>query len=1060
MARPRRRIKTETHIDTFRTFSDEYLSVTRGLFTPVIRKRGKSYFDNQRVRFDSLDETGVNFRAQGNAGRYYSVFLSGRNISLSSCDCPFTGYCKHIWAALLTAVDEGIPLGLEEPDEFFPESSDFPGEPKTSAISELPERKSWVASMLRDPIPTRIKESKKQYQLIFLMGVYGIRFRNPEIYVRPSLRYIKKNGDPGAVSEFRDSAALKDPGSAELMLLNACLRYEGKRLDLHTALGYFLGEQGITVYKDSPKDSVKIRFLRPEKIEVDFEPEYLDGEVLFHPLIILKSSGEEDCTLLPDYCSFDFQGARKFLFYPLTGILALIPLSDLREIRILDLLGNTHHKWQPGDIDELIERMPEGIISPAEISTDVRITEGKPGIILEILDMGKSLILTFSFDESDFPDVNAVRHDEGYWELSTINYESAVDEARNIAENIGGIMDEVSHLRLDIPLSEFLRDKAAGLLEKGIELRLGRNGMRIRRPSDFRIESKSGIDWLELNVSIDHLERRLDGFNPAGRLFHTGSDYILLDDEQLEKLLLLEQLPADASGGVRFHPDDIGTVQILGSLADEFDDSRLERTREIIARLKKGFEYQEKPAAALLKAELRDYQKTGLEWLRFLKTFNLGGILADDMGLGKTVQTIALLADAVETGEWRGPFLVVAPLSTIPNWAAEFSRFLPGMVVKVHVGNNRGELEENPEGVVLTTYQILQRDSDAFASVEWKLLCIDESQNIKNSSTKTFKAVHRLSAVHTLALSGTPIENSVMELWSVMEIVNPGLLGPRERFKRRYLNSSKEGDVKRMGELRKRVAPFILRRTKDVVAGDLPSKEEIVRTITLAPSERRFYDRLKKDLRDEVKRIISEGRRDISAANAVLLALLRLRQAAISPALLGEKPESSSKIDEVLYLLETLLAEDHKVLIFSQFVKVLDILRGRLEGSSIEYAYLDGSLSLKARESAIRTFKNEKSVFLISLKAGGTGLNLTEADYVFILDPWWNPAVESQAIDRTHRIGQNRPVIAYKFISSDTVEEHILELQESKRKIAEDILGFDSSIISRMDTGEILKLFS
>jgi superfamily II DNA or RNA helicase len=1044
----RRRAPIEAFNESPETFSPQHLNAARSLFTPRIRQRGKTYFEDLRVLFDQNSPLGAEFEVEGSGGRYYKVSLivDGTDLSGSSCNCPYQDYCKHIWAALLEAVEEALPLRSLESDLSFPDSP------------AAPVRDSWVSSRLLVPVP-QTSGKVKQYRLIFLIGAFGIHFRNPEFYVRPALRYIKANGELGAISDFRESAVLNDIQALEQMLLDACLKYEGNRLNLYTALGYFQGKHALQAYTDNPDPGRPIRIFQPDGIEVDFEPELQSNEIVFRPLIILKSRDENDYCLIPEECVLDLQGVEKILYHRPSGTLALIKLTNYRENRVLELLVSSIRGWLPSDIQELLDLMPGEDIKHAEISTNVRIIESQPKIKLDIHNVEDAIVIRFHFDESELQDTMPIRHDDGYWQIARIDYQTAMGTARQIAENLNGTPESTDSIRLETSLVDFLMQQAPNLLDMGLELRLGRNRVRIRRPTEFRIESSSGIDWLELRVSIDQQEQNLRNLDPASPLLFTGTDYILLNDEQLEKMILMEGIPRDPSGHARIHPDDIGSVESLGSLANEIDDSRLERSRAIIAKLKTGFNHEEKPVSPLLMTELRDYQKTGLEWLRFLKTFGLGGILADDMGLGKTVQTIALLADALEKGE-KAPYLVVAPLSTIPNWSSEFTRFLPGMHVRVHIGIGREKLGTSPDGVVLTTYQILQRDIEDFASIRWNLLCIDESQNIKNSATKSFKAVRRLSADLKLALSGTPIENSVMELWSVMEIVNSGLLGPRDRFKRRYLKASADGVEKRMAELRRRVAPFILRRTKDVVADDLPPKEEIVRTVELSVSQRRFYNRLKNELREQVRQIITENRSGLSAANAVLTALLRLRQAAISPALLGEKPETSSKLDEVLYLLDTVLAEGHKVLIFSQFVKVLKILGNRLEENGIEYAYLDGSLSSRAREAAIQSFRENMDVFLISLKAGGTGLNLTEADYVFILDPWWNPAVETQAIDRSHRIGQNRPVIAYKFIAADTVEERIIELQENKRRIAEDILGFDSSIVSRMDPEEILKLFN
>ncbi|WP_020610707.1 DEAD/DEAH box helicase [Sediminispirochaeta bajacaliforniensis] len=1028
-------------------FTSKHLVAAKHLFEPIIRHRGAEYFREGRVAFESLSPEGAFFSVEGSRGMPYSVVLrtkgdKGDDLSASSCNCPYDDFCKHIWASLLTAINDKLPLpsGLGISKSFSRASGE-----------------SWVRDLIKEP-QHPVRDPKKRFRLLFLIGPYPSYAFRSKLFVRPALRYIRQDGELGAISNFRDSAHLADVSDREKMLLSSCLEYEGNRLDLHTGIGYLLGEKGIPAYVDNGQTPpVPITIFPVEGLEVDFRPQLEEnGEVEFQPLLAYIDSQGRRQHVAARECLLDRRGAEKFLFHPLSGLLALVPVDNGTENRALDLLVNGLLPWRPENIRELERLLPKEQISLAEVKTEFRFSDNIPRLTLDITEVPQGLEFSVGIDHASLPDSEVSLHADGYWVIPRVDYQAALKQVSRSMGASEGFSPDASLFRVNMTLVQFLKEKAHELLAAGLLLRL--NSIPIHPAGEIRIESASGVDWLDLRVSIDGQDIGTHSLDLSRRLLSAEDHFIVLDDDQVDRLIHLNELDRGKSGSFRLYPNDIATVQDLGSLIDGIDDPRLERSRNIIARLETGFDTRQEPPSPLLRAKLREYQKTGLEWLRFLERYNLGGILADDMGLGKTIQTIALLADTLRRGD-SGPYLIVAPVSVVPNWASEFHRFLPEMEVTIHIGTDRAPLGKAPRGVVLTSYQILRLDAGEFTSISWHLLCLDESQNIKNAATKTYKTVRTLSADRALALSGTPIENSVMELWAVMDIVNPGLLGTREAFKRHYAKAVNAGNGEITSNLRKRIAPFILRRTKGIVASELPAREEVLYKVELSSQEARFYTRLKESMRAEVKSLIDAKPGSLKVANAILMALLRLRQAAISPILLDEKPETSSKLDVVIQLLETLLAEGHKVLIFSQFVKVLSLLRARLEAKEMEYAYLDGSLGTRAREQAIRSFKNAKGIFLISLKAGGTGLNLTEADYVFILDPWWNPAVESQAIDRSHRIGQRRPVIAYKFISAGTVEERIIELQEHKRRVANELLSFDSSLIGKMNREEILALF-
>jgi superfamily II DNA or RNA helicase len=447
-----------------------------------------------------------------------------------------------------------------------------------------------------------------------------------------------------------------------------------------------------------------------------------------------------------------------------------------------------------------------------------------------------------------------------------------------------------------------------------------------------------------------------------------------------------------------------------------------------LAPLLEGFTaLPEVPLPADLRATLRSYQQVGVRWLSFLRDLGLGAVLADDMGLGKTLQTLCAL---------RGRTLVVCPTSVVHNWAAEIGRFRPGLRVTLYHGPRRSL--DSASDIVLTSYAILRLDLEILAGQAWDTVVLDEAQTIKNPESQVARAAYRLQASFRVALSGTPVENRLDELWSLFHFTSRGLLGGRSDFKERYADPVARGDAGAATLLRARIRPFLLRRRKRDVAPELPPRTDMVLHCELDDRERAIYDAVRAATRQEVLDQLAHGGNVLAA----LEALLRLRQASCHPALLpGQEAGSSSKVDMLVETLSVVAAEDGKALVFSQWTSLLDLIEPHLRSADIAFTRLDGST--RDRAGVVASFQDPAGppVLLISLKAGGTGLNLTAADHVFLCDPWWNPATEDQAADRAHRIGQDRPVLVYRMVSKDTVEERILALQSRKRAIADAALG-------------------
>jgi SNF2 family DNA or RNA helicase len=479
---------------------------------------------------------------------------------------------------------------------------------------------------------------------------------------------------------------------------------------------------------------------------------------------------------------------------------------------------------------------------------------------------------------------------------------------------------------------------------------------------------------------------------------------------------------------------------LLGTNLEELGMRAPEGVEDYAARLS---EQTQLVLPADLNAELRPYQREGVAWLSALRDTGLGGILADDMGLGKTLQTLAVL---------RGRCLVVVPKSVIFNWRAELTKFRPSLRVAVYHGSGR-ELDEQAD-VTLTTYAILRLDQEELTKVEWDCIVLDEAQNIKNADSLATQAAHALRGRFRLALTGTPIENRLEELWSEMQFVNPGILGGLTSFKRRFVEPLAKGETSSGERLRRRVRPFVLRRLKTEVAKDLPPKTEDVLWVELSTDERTLYDAL---LGESRAQLLDNPEKPKTVFQALEI-LLRLRQVCCHSGLLpGRSETNSAKLERLFESLDEVLEEGQKAIVFSQWTSFLDRVEPGLRERNVPFLRLDGST--RDRESIVRDFQDEAGspVLLASLKAGGTGLNLTAADHVYLLDPWWNPATEAQAADRAHRIGRERPVFVHRLIACETVEERVLLLQEKKRALSQFVDGADPSTgITQEEIAELL----
>ena len=617
---------------------------------------------------------------------------------------------------------------------------------------------------------------------------------------------------------------------------------------------------------------------------------------------------------------------------------------------------------------------------------------------------------------------------------------------------------------------DFLMHSIPALTEAGFEIFGDKESLGKVNPNTptIRLNITSGIDWFELDAVAMYGDQEVK-LREIRKALRKGDKYIKLADgsigqipeQWLERYKHLFNMAEDTDSGMRISDLQLSLVDELledagqSNISAEFFEKR--------ERLKGFKDIKPQPIPQGFTGELRPYQKAGLDWLHFLKDYGFGGILADDMGLGKTVQVLTFLQSQREQAHVESAALLVVPKSLLTNWQRESANFTPDLLFLEYMGNarNKDTATFNDYDIVLTTYGTMLRDIESLREYRFSYVILDESQAIKNPLSQSAKAARLLSADHRLCMTGTPVENNTFELWSQFAFVNPGLLGSMDYFKREFaspIESKQDEDTANL--LKRMVYPFILRRTKEQVAPELPPRTERIIYTDLEPAQRKLYNRTRDRYRAQLLGMIEDDGMN-NARMKILEGLLRLRQICIHPALVEPTyNKKAAKFEILMETLETLQSEGHKALVFSQFVQTLKLLEKEMKKMELSYTYLDGKT--KDRQTVVDEFQNNPSLsfFLISLKAGGVGLNLTAADYVIHLDPWWNPAVEMQAADRAHRIGQDKPVFIYKFIARETVEEKILELQTRKRALVEQLISSEGSFFKSLTRDDVKVLFS
>jgi len=585
-----------------------------------------------------------------------------------------------------------------------------------------------------------------------------------------------------------------------------------------------------------------------------------------------------------------------------------------------------------------------------------------------------------------------------------------------------------------------------------------------------RIHISNGVDWFDAKVDIVFGEQKVT-IEEIKRALTNKQQFVQLNDgtlgilpeEWLKKYSLLFRVGEGSKDQLKLSKYHLSVIDELYNGIDETEV--MIRLEEKYDRLRSFNRINEVDPPSALSHILRPYQVAGYHWLNYLNEVGWGGILADDMGLGKTVQALSFIQRFKESNE-KLTALVVCPTTLMFNWENEIKKFTPKVSYKIHHGGERIRDKKifEEHDVVITTYGTLRSDIKFMLETVFDYIVLDESQAIKNPQSKVTKAACLLNAKNRLCMSGTPLQNNTFDIYAQMNFLNPGMLGSIEYFRNEFATPiDKFGEKEHKEHLKKLLFPFILRRTKEQVAKDLPEKTETILFCEMEEEQRNIYDAYRNDYRDKILGVIKEQGIDKSQLT-ILQGLMKLRQICDSPAIMNEKeqlPNVSVKLEELGREITENIG-NHKALIFSQFLGMLALIRGKLTELGVKFEYFDGSTTATERERAIQSFQkdDEVRVFLISLKAGGVGLNLTAADYVYIVDPWWNPAVEQQAIDRTHRIGQTKNIFAYRMICKDTIEDKILQLQEKKRALARDLVADDDGFVKSLTREDVEYLFS
>jgi superfamily II DNA or RNA helicase len=1083
----------------------------RSFVSTSIRERGSALYATGNVTVTAGDNEFVSADVRGS--QLYDVTLRReRDKILAYCECPYfasDGICKHIWATVLAADKWRYLAGrqgrsaralLEDwEDPFIPGGSEsneddnklFELEPPAPPKPSRPEWKKLIGELVA-PDAKRVETWRDDREIYYILQLANTQWSST-IELEVQVRERKKDGAWGKLKSARiprdGIARMASETDREILMMlggtplaydyssresiPANYRLEGSMAPLLLAKVCATGrccwrkERNDTLesmprlhWDQGPAWQFRLRLDRKENswlVGAEFTRDEgrigVEEPAMLFPQGLLVTSGH--------FARFEGPGAWAWSKLLRSKGPIPVPVTDADEF-LMDML-----------------RHPE--LPPVQWPQEFRYTESKPDFrpALRIESQprrGRRDEVLCAYASFVYDGLSVSMSDKGSGIFDPVKrvlaYRDSAGEKARLEElaKLGFKLDSdvnAADAHHHLPVKK-LPVCVRQLIGNGWHVEI--EGRPFRKAAQYRAEVTSGVDWFELRTAVDYdgaeaqLPDLLKALQQNSNLVELSDGSMGLIPEDLIRKIggLLATGKADGDH-LRFSRSQTALLDALLAQNPEVSaDETFLRAREHLRSFER-IEPSLQPDG--FTGTLRHYQCEGLSWMRFLQDLSFGGCLADDMGLGKTAQVLALLEqrrEMREKGEEIGPSLAVVPRSLIFNWIEEARRFTPKLRVLDHSGTdrNRREFEFSDYDLVLTTYGTIRRDILKLQKISFDYAILDEAQAIKNPASDSAKSVRLIQAKHRLALSGTPIQNHLGELYSLFDFLNPGMLGSIRALSAVGL-SIREPDKALCEMLAMAVRPFLLRRTKEQVAKELPARTEQTIYCELDADERKQYNQLREHYRSALLgRIEQQG--IAKSQMHILEALLRLRQAACHPGLLDakRKKESSAKLDALLAHVIEVVSEGHKALVFSQFTTFLDVVRAAIDQEGVPYEYLDGRT--RDRQSRVNRFQTDKDckLFLISLKAGGVGLNLTAADYVFLLDPWWNPAIEAQAIDRTHRIGQSNNVFAYRLISKETVEEKVLELQGRKRELADSIIRADASLVSSLKREDLEFLLS
>ena len=1051
--------------------------------------RGKEYYTSGSIISYRETESEIVAVLKGTGKEKFTVkiFLDeNRDVKASECTCPLWDRCKHIAAVLIHYYHADTPEEITIPasvnitaGRYNIYNLDYSGD-ADKAIKAIVHN---IQHKYTAPLKENDSRTWKLFFRIKPVNFNGNMAANWEI--APVLRYLKKDGTWGSLYNYTPRKQISLLTPQEQAVLYRLLENEEHKDKFIFYIDLFIANPSLPLLLISGYRHYPVTIKTVTGIRIGFMLAVMEKrKIAFTPCLELFYDDNQVISTR-DYNYYLFRYGTS-LYCILENGMLLIRQSDIALITFITEL-HTRTLLAPDILflQDFIHREFPGEIEIEFTTTSIKIITGIPEPVIEMtsdLTGNTHIQFKFKYDGRECSAVNAQN-----LLVTSINAKETtairrdIDSEKRLIHFFAQLVNEdmvqnpygnSNNYLIRMSVTDFLVQYGTKLIDNGYSLIMGRNRKLTKSTGKLSLFLKSGTDWFDLEMKYrdndgNLSDIKINEYELLAGVIQIKDKFILLDKSDIESLRKLQTEGIDAEGKLKISKLNFSFIEeFYNDIANNdmtADDIReIRKYRELYTKLIHTPSIPAYDIPQAYRGSLRNYQKEGYNWLCFLYKHNINGCLADDMGLGKTIQTLALLQFLKEKAE-LGHVLLVVPVTVLPNWEIEFRRFTTDITTIRHAGKNRSYDQQFllQYDVILLSYHTLRIDIDFFCTFEFNYLILDESQNIKNAFTQTFRAIKRIKSGHRLALTGTPVENNTLELWSQMEFLNPGLLPGITDFKRNFSVPIEEfADKNASLKLKKIISPVILRRKKEEVITDLPEKEILVCYAEMHLTQRKAYNELKNYYQNEIKNIIrTKGVK--RSRFEIFNAILRMRQMVLFPEIVSSdyRGMESCKFEALKEMLGDILAEDHKVLIFSQFVSVLQIIRNYLDKMQIQYCYMDGTTQKREQEITLFQENIQKKIFLLSLKAGGTGINLTAADYVILFDPWWNPAVEAQAIDRSHRIGQEKKVIAYKMIVRNSIEEKIMNLQNKKAELVNKIISEDRNVFKFLSEDDIIQLF-